>query len=70
MKAGIEKAEVYGADSTDGKWIAYCEVHGELVNAETKKSIIGIQTEEFCNCCRGNCRCYLWFGDKHFSETI
>lgn len=70
MKAGIQKAEVYGADSTDGKWIAYCNEHGEIVNATTKKSLIGIETKEFCDCCRENCSCFAVYGDKHHSEVI
>lgn len=70
MKAGIEKAKIYGADATDGKWIAYCEKHGEIVNATTKKSLIGIETKEFCNCCAGNCTCSLYFSDKHYWESI
>lgn len=70
MKAVIEKAEVIGADATDGKWVAVCDTHGTVLNGKTKKWLKDIDTEEFCECCCGNCECSLYFGEKHFSETI
>jgi hypothetical protein len=63
MKAKIYKAEELGVAPDDGKWVAYCETHATLINGETKKSIFGIETEEFCECCSeicselcGNCK--------------
>ena len=55
MKAYIAKALEEGLCDAGGKWIAICEAHSTLVNAETRKALAGISTKEFCDCCRANC---------------
>lgn len=69
MKATVGKTEEYGLDVNDGKWIAICDTHSTLLNSDTKKSLIGIDTREFCDCCRENCSCFAVYGDKHHSEV-
>jgi hypothetical protein len=69
MQAKIEKAEVYGADATDGKWISFCDAHNQIANYKTKKSA-SKDTKDFCDCCAGSCNCALYFGEKHFNETV
>lgn len=70
MKAVVGKAEVFGCDTWGGDWVAVCDAHGTILNAERKKYLAGIDTEEFCDCCRENCQCFAIHGDKHFAETI
>lgn len=68
MKASIYKAEELGVSEEGGKWVAYCEAHTTLINSELKKYIIGIETENFCECCNETCGCSLFYGEKHISE--
>lgn len=55
MKAFIGKAIDEGLDDEGGKWVAICEQHSTILNVPFKKYIKGIDTDEFCDCCRGNC---------------
>jgi len=55
MKAYVAKAKDEGLCDAGGNWVAICEAHSTLMNAETKKSLVGISTMEFCDCCTSNC---------------
>jgi hypothetical protein len=55
MKAYVGKALEEGLDDEGGKWVAICEKHATILNVPLKKYAVGIDTEEFCDCCRGNC---------------
>jgi hypothetical protein len=55
MKAYIGKATDEGLDDEGGKYVAICNQHFTILNSQFKKYIVGIDTDEFCDCCRGNC---------------
>jgi hypothetical protein len=48
MKAVIIKAH---KSNTDWKYMAVCEEHGFVLEAQTKKELVTVKTQEFCNEC-------------------
>jgi len=47
------KAADAGTDPDDGKWIAFCDRHGTLIAANTRKEArTSSDTREFCDDCR------------------
>jgi len=61
-KAEIEigKAIDFGFDDSDGKWIAYCNMHDTLIAGNTKAELTGMSTTEFCDCCRETCKTFSY----------
>ena len=51
----IDKTEDLGLSASDGKYTAICNLHDTCVSANFKNELVGIATEEFCDCCRNAC---------------
>jgi len=48
----VARPEEIGADTSEGKWITFCEDHKTLVYSETEKLAYYTHGEDFCDGCR------------------
>lgn len=51
MSRTIGKAEDMDLDPAGGKWVVFCNTHGNILNVKTQKAARSSQTIDFCEDC-------------------